>query len=205
MWLRKMFLGVALAVLPAALGAQQASPAARIQAAFGAAARAELPVSLLESKVQEGRAKGVPEARIAAAVEARLDALLRAQRALERGGARAIAAGDLSVAADALQAGVAETAMVDVMTRVPPARRAVATAVLTELVELGISSEVALSRVHAAIAEGGEALINLPLQSSENARGRARGRIRTEVAPPVEVEAGVRGGIGVGRGRDRDD
>ncbi len=203
MWLRKVIFGLALATLPAALDAQQADPAARIDAALGTAARAEIPVSLLESKVQEGRAKGVAEARIAGAVEARLEALLRARGALTRGGARGMTAGDLSVAADAIQAGVSESAMVDVMTRVPAQRRAVATAVLTELVELGVASDVALSRVHAAIAQGGEALVNLPAQASERARGQIRGR--RGVAPPVEVEAGVRGGLGRGRGNNPND
>ena len=190
----RLVLAFALAV-PAAVGAQQTAPAARIDAAFGAASRAQIPVTLLESKVQEGRAKGVPEARIAAAVEARLDALVRAQTALSRANARGIGAADLSVAADALQAGVAEAAMVDVMTRVPAERRTVAAAVLTQLVELGLASDVAAARVHEAIARGGEALVNLPSQASERARelttGRGRGRV--DAGPPIEVEAGIRG------------
>lgn len=184
---------LALLLVPAALGAQQESAATRIQAAFATAAEAGLPVSLLESKVQEGRAKGVPEARIAAAVEARLSALSRAHSALTRAGAQGIVAADLAVAADALQGGVEERSMVDVMTRVPAGRRAVATAVLTELVELGLASEVALARVHAAVAQGGEALVNLPAQVSERARGNARGRVRLDVGPPAEVDAGLRG------------
>lgn len=194
----KALAALGLLLAPAAVSAQQGEAAARIEAAFETATGAGIPVELLQSKVQEGRAKGVSEARIAAAVEARLTALTRAQGALTRGGARGVAAADLAVAADALQAGVAESAMVDVMTRAPQARRAVATAVLTELVELGLASEVALSRVHAAIAQGGEALVNLPGQVSENARANARGRVRVEVGPPAEVDAGVRG-----RGRGR--
>ena len=178
---------------PLGLSGQQGDASARIESAFGAAAQAGIPVSLLESKVQEGRAKGVAEARIAAAVEARLGALVRAQTALTRAGARGLVAADLAVAADALQAGVAEASMVDVMTRVPAPRRAVATAVLTELVELGLASEVALSRVHAAVAQGGEALVNLPGQVSERARANARGRVNLELGPPAEVDAVIRG------------
>lgn len=193
---RYLILALGLAVAPAGLDAQ--APAARIETALSSAASAGIPTSLLESKVQEGRAKGIPEARIAAAVEARLSALVRAQTALSRAGARGIGAAELSVAGDALQAGVTETSMVDVMTRVPAPRRAVAAAVLTELVELGVASDVALARVHAAIAQGGEALVNLPAQASENARGR--GRVRVD-GPPVEVDAGVRGR---GRGRQND-
>lgn len=199
----KLIWALILVLVPVGSTAQQADPATRIQAALGAAARAEIPVSLLESKIDEGRAKGVAEARIAAAVEARLAALVRAQGALERANARAISAGELSIAADALQAGVSETAVVDVMTRAPAPRRAVATAVLTELVALGVASEVALARVHAAIGQGGEALVNLPAQASDRARGHGRGGVRGEVGRPIEVDAGVRGGIDIGGGSDR--
>jgi hypothetical protein len=204
MRIRNLVTGLALALLPVAVGAQQGDPGARIDAAMQAAARAEIPVSLIQSKVSEGRAKGIAEARIASAVEARLEALVRAHSALARGRAQAISAGELSIAADALQAGVHESAMVDVMTGAPAARRAVATAVLTELVELGLASEVALARVQAAIAQGGEALVNLPGQASDRARGHGRGGVRGEVGNPAEVDAGVRGGIDV-RGRGRPD
>lgn len=200
---RNLVLAAGLALLPMTADAQQ-GPETRIDAALGAATRAQIPVSLLESKVQEGRAKGVPEARIASAVEARLDALLRAQNALARGRADAVAAGDLSIAADALQAGVSETAVIDVMTRTPVQRRAVATAVLTELVRLGVASDVALSRVHAAIAAGGEALVNLPAQASDRAGARGGAGVRVSPGPPVQVDAGARGGVNIGRGRPND-
>lgn len=190
---KRLILALVLAVAPAALGAQQAAPAARIDAALDAATRAQIPVSLLESKVQEGHAKGIPEARIAAAVEARLNALVRAQSVLARADARGIGAAELSVAADALQAGVSESSMADVMTRVPNERRTVAAAVLTELVELGLASDVAIARVHEAIARGGEALVNLPSQVPERARARVNGRGRVDAGPPIEVDAGVRG------------
>lgn len=193
----KLILSLVLALVPVGLTAQQAAPHARIETALGAAASAGIPVSLLESKINEGRAKGVAEARIAAAVEARLDALIRAHGALERGRARGVSAGELSLAADALQAGVSEAALVDVMTRAPAQRRAVATAVLTELVELGVASDVALARVHAAIGQGGEALVNLPAQATGRARGHGRGGVRGEIGRPVEVDAGVRGGIDI--------
>ena len=132
---RVLMFALGLAMAPAAVSAQQTTSAARIDAALETAVSAGIPVSLLESKVQEGRAKGVAEARIASAVEARLDALVRAQAALGRAQARGIGAAELSVAADALQAGVNERSMVRVMTEVPAPRRAVAAAVLTELVE----------------------------------------------------------------------
>ncbi|HEX6589411.1 MAG TPA: hypothetical protein VF039_10330 [Longimicrobiales bacterium] len=198
---RTGLLALGFCLLPAALGAQQGDPATRIEATLGAAAEAGIPVALLESKVREGRAKGIPEARIAAAVEARFSALARARTALARAGAEGVVAADLAVAADALQAGVDEASMVDVMTRVPRERRAVATAVLTELVELGLASDVALERVKTAVRQGGEALVNLPSQVSERARANARGRVNVDVGPPAEVEAGARGRIDRPRGR----
>jgi zinc transporter ZupT len=87
------------------------SPEARVQAALGTALDAGIPVSLLERKVAEGKAKGVPMARIAAAVENRLAALTRAREALRRGRVEASTPADLSIAADAVQAGVSETAL----------------------------------------------------------------------------------------------
>lgn len=212
MRLRILMVGLGLALLPLAADAQQGDPATRIDAALQAAASARIPVSLIQSKISEGRAKGVAEARIANAVEARLGALVRAQSALARGNAQGITAADLSVAADALQAGVHESAMVDVMTGAPAERRAVATAVLTELVELGLASEVALARVQAAMAQGAEALVNLPAQASDRARvrggvgaGAGAGASGGVGNPSVGVDAGVRGGVDIGeRGRRPD-
>lgn len=198
MRVRNLIIGMTMALLPVTASAQQGDANARIDAALSAAGSAEIPLSLLESKIEEGRAKGVAEARIASAVEARLEALLRAREALARGEAGIMSAGDLSIAADALQAGVSESAMVDVMTRAPAQRRAVATAVLTELVELGLASDVALARVRGAISQGGEALVNLPAEVS--GRGVGRARVRIDAGPPVEIDAGVRGDIDL-RGR----
>lgn len=192
MHVRRLILAAALAALPAAASAQ-ATPSARIDAALRTAAQAQIPVSLLQSKIDEGRAKNVPEARIAAAVEARLAALQRASQALAAARASAITSGELAIAADAIQAGVGADAVVAVMTTTPVERRAVATAVLTELVELGIASDVALSRIRAAIAQGGEALVNLPAAASQRARGRGR------AGATVDVDAGIRGNDDRGR------
>ncbi|HEU4828374.1 MAG TPA: hypothetical protein VFT04_04190, partial [Gemmatimonadales bacterium] len=77
-----------LAIAPMAAEAQDStstSPStstARVEATLSAAAEAGIPVSLLERKIAEGRAKGVPMARIASAVEARLAALTSARDAL---------------------------------------------------------------------------------------------------------------------------
>ena len=66
---------IALALLlscVAASGAGAQDPARRIEAARRQAAAGGLPVEVLDDKVAEGRAKGVPLDRVAAAVEHRL-------------------------------------------------------------------------------------------------------------------------------------
>src|SRR5688500_5311503 len=69
-----------LALVPAALAAQ--TPEVQITRALERAVQAGVPVELLESKVAEGRAKGVPADRIAAAVQRRLEVLERVQQQL---------------------------------------------------------------------------------------------------------------------------
>lgn len=153
-----------------AQGQAQAGPAqARIDAAIQAAARADIPTSLLVSKVAEGRAKNVPQERIASAVEARLSALVRASSALERAGAEAGTAAELAVSADALEAGVSEAALIRVSRRAPDDRRVVAVAVLADLVRLGQSSESAAARVNAAVTTSA-ALANLNAEVSSQLR-----------------------------------
>ena len=73
-------LWLVLAAFPAAAHAQD--PQQRIDAARRRAESAGIPVALLDSKVAEGRAKGVPMDRIAGAVERRLGALSRAREAM---------------------------------------------------------------------------------------------------------------------------
>ncbi|HZD04019.1 MAG TPA: hypothetical protein VE173_03850 [Longimicrobiales bacterium] len=186
---------VTLMSIPAGLLAQdpgqEQSPAARIQATMETAAEAGIPVSLLESKLEEGRAKGVAEARIAAALNSRLDALIHARETMQRGQLEGITAGDLSVAADALEAGVSESALLGVQTSAPGESRVVATAVLSALVRLGRASEEALTRVRAALEGGPGALADLRAETAGMLRARG-------LVPPVGLEAGV--GVGAGRG-----
>src|SRR5690242_648711 len=107
-----MCLTAALLLAPAALFAQdstsasQPSSQARIDAALSTALQAGVPVSLLQRKIAEGEAKGVPMDRIALAVEHRLEALTEAHDALANAGLASTTEGELSVAADAVQAGV---------------------------------------------------------------------------------------------------
>lgn len=140
--------------------ARARTPEARIEAAMQTAARAEVPVSLVESKVAEGRAKRVPEERIAAAVEARVGALVRASETLRRARVEAASEGELSVAADALEAGVSQNALIRISRNASDDHRVVAVAVLSDLVRLGHASETALTRVSAALSSTG-ALANL--------------------------------------------
>ena|SRR5688572_2550500 len=140
--------------------AQVRTPKARIEAALQAAARAEIPTALLERKVAEGEAKRVPQERVAAAVEARLQGLMRASKVLERAGVEVASESVLAVSADALEAGVSENALVKVSRGAPEERRAVAVATLTGLVQLGHASEVAFARVSAALGSNA-ALANL--------------------------------------------
>lgn len=148
---------------------QAKTPAARIDAAIEAAAAANVPVTLLESKVREGEAKRVPLERIAGAVEARLEALLRASETLKRGGVEVASAGELAVTADALEAGVSDRAIIRVSTSAPGERRIVAVAVLADLVRLGHGSDPAYARVNAALISNA-ALANLHAEVASQLR-----------------------------------
>ncbi len=159
---RTLYLAALLALAPTALAAQDSTAAAtRVTASLEAAAEAGIPVTLLERKVAEGKAKGVSMTRIAAAVEARLVALTRAREAMVNAGLASTTEGELSVAADAVQAGVSGTALATISRSAPDERRAVAIAVLSELVAAGHSSNQALAQVQGALAGGPEALGNL--------------------------------------------
>lgn len=198
---------VAMLVVPASVQAQQGNQAqqgagvggeARVQAALNAAVDAGIPVSLLESKVAEGRAKGVPMERIAVAVETRLEALAKARTAMEQARLESTTAGDLSIAADAIQAGVSETALVEISRRAPQERRAVAVAVLANLVALGHGSEHALGQVRVALNRGPDALLNLQARTASELQ--ARGAAGVEVGKGASVDAGVRIDLGRRRG-----
>jgi hypothetical protein len=195
-----MFFAAALAVAPVALFAQDSTsaaggPDARVHAALETALDAGIPVSLLERKIAEGKAKGVPIDRIAAAVEKRLDALTKASDALSKAGLEHPSEGDLSVAADAVQGGVSATALATISQTAPQDRRAVAIAVLTDLVALGHTPESALEQVQTALARGPEALANLHGEGAAQANAGANAGgvgaqvgagagTRVEVGPP---------------------
>jgi len=139
---------------------QAQTPQVRIDAALSAAAKANVPTELLKSKIAEGEAKHVPPERIATAVEARVTSLVRASETMKHAGLEAGSAGELAVTADALDAGVSESALVKVTREAPAERRTVAIAVLADLVRLGNASDRALARVSSAVTSSA-ALANL--------------------------------------------
>lgn len=206
---------LALAALPAPAHAQD--PQQRIEAARRRAEGAGIPVSLLDGKVAEGRAKGVPMERIAAAVERRLVTLSQAREAMVGAPRTApVTAADLSVGADAIEAGVTPQVLGQLTTAAPAAQRAVAISILTQLVSNGLSSERALERVRAALARGPEALRRLPGEAaSERGRGggpppgrgrgndNAGGRGRGQGGPPASVPGPAERPKGRGRGNGR--
>jgi len=157
--MRRLILTAALLLAPLSWAGAQ-TPAQRIQAARQHASQAGIPVALLDSKVAEGHAKGVPDERIAMAVERRLGSLQRARDAMA--GQPALTPADLNVGADAVEAGVEPGVLGRLARQAAPDRRAVAIAVLTELVREGLASETALQRVTAALARGAEELRRLP-------------------------------------------
>jgi hypothetical protein len=178
----------ALVALPAAADAQD--PQQRIDAARRRAEATGIPVALLDGKVAEGRAKGVPLDRIATAVERRLASLARAREAMAAAPRTApVSAADLSVGADALEAGVDAAVLGRLTVAAPGNQRAAAISILTQLVANGESSERALARVTAALTRGPEALRQLPGEAAAE-RGGGRGN---SAAPP---------GRGTGRGNN---
>lgn len=176
-----------LMALPALLLAQ--TPEERIQAAIAKAAERGIPVSLLETKMAEGSAKGVPMERIAAAIEQREAGLERALAALQRND-ETVPAEDLSVGADALDAGVNEAVLAELAEVAPPDRRAVAIAALTQLVSMGHDTSHALAMVTEALARSADALANLPAQA---AAAGARGAAGPPSAIPAPGEPPGRG------------
>ncbi len=160
---------VTLALTGAVAANAQVQPQERINTALARARQAGIPVALLESKIAEGRAKGVPMERIAAAIERRQASLERASQAM-RG--QTDAAASLAVGADAIESGVSEAVLKAVADNAPRDRRNVAIAALTELVHQGQVPEAALERVRDALKRGPDALTNLPAEGSSN-RGPA--------------------------------
>ena len=185
-----------LTVLVRADAATAQTPQERIDAATAHAREAGIPVALLESKVAEGKAKGIPMDRIAAAVDRREAALEKASQALR--GRSDVSAPDLSVGADAIESGVSAAVLKAIADTAPRDRRVVAIAALTELVREGNVPETALERVKDALKRGPDALANLPAQaaagqghssSQPSTPGSDAGQGRGAQGPPSSVPA----------------
>lgn len=165
-----------LTLLPVALQAQTAEE--RIEAAMARAQQAGIPLSLLETKIGEGTAKGVAMEKIAVAVEKRANALLQAKSVMGRGG-KELSDADLASGADALGAGISEAILQTISETAPQERRAVAITALTALVAAEVVPAEALQKVMEALARGPEALASLP-----GAAAVARG---AQAGPPAGV------------------
>jgi hypothetical protein len=184
-----------IAVMTAGAGVAFAqTPQEQIDAALAKALEAGIPVSLLESKIAEGKAKGIPMDRIAAAVEHRAAGLAKAQAALS--GQTDVGPADLAVGADAIEAGVSEAVLSKLAVTVPRERRVVAIAALEQLVSLGHAPASALERVQEALKRGPEALLNLPAQAaaprgtpSDSAPGPGSAPGAGSAGPPAGVPA----------------
>jgi hypothetical protein len=197
-------LAALLVAAPAAVAAQDStttsgSADARVTATLDHAMSAGIPVALLQRKVDEGKAKGVPMDRIAIAVENRFTALTRARDAMLSAGITHTTEGQLSVTADAVQAGVSQAALVAVGRSAPEERRTVAIAVLTQLVASGQLPDQAVAHVQAAIARGPEALANLGATAGANGAANANANGAAAAAQGA-ANAGVRIELGRPRG-----
>src|SRR5215510_1453006 len=131
---------VVLAIVSVPAVAQ--TPQERIDAAMTRSQQAGIPLSLLESKIAEGRAKGVAMDRIAAAVESRLRNLEQAKVVMARV-ANDVDGAQLSVGADAIGSGISDAVLEKITASAGRDRRAVAVAVLTQLVLHGNAPEAA--------------------------------------------------------------
>jgi hypothetical protein len=188
---------LAIAVLGVAHSAlaQVQPPQDQINKAIARAQQVGIPVALLESKVAEGKAKGISMDRIAAAVTRREAALERASQAIagQRGTATPA---DLSVAADAVESGVSDAVLKAVAETTPRERRAVAIAALTQLVQLGHAPEAALAQVQEALKRGPDALLNLAAEAGRRGAppsgqppSAVGGRRGASAGPPASAPA----------------
>jgi hypothetical protein len=153
----------------APVAAQVQPPQERVNLALARAREVGIPVALLESKIAEGKAKGVSLDRIAVVLERRLAALEHASTLMR--GRPEVQPADLAVAADALESGISAAVLQAVADTAPRERRVVAIAALTQLVELGHAPQAALDRVRDALKRGPEVLANLAAETGGRGRG----------------------------------
>ena len=221
MKIRSLKLALALAITPVTVAAQSATAQnkaaaesnvaaqgsgeaqARINAAIEQALSVGIPVSMLESKVAEGRAKGVSMTRIAAAVEHRLDVLTTAQSAIAARGA-ATSHAELAAAASAIDAGAEIADVQEVRGSAKPEQRPAALSLLAELIAEGNVPAQAVKGVQTAIAAQSAALLRLQGQSAAGLGlgigADARGTAGAEAAKGAGVTLKGLGKVKAGRG-----
>jgi hypothetical protein len=188
--MKRIMMAVALLALPCM--AQGQTPEERLEAAKARVSAAGIPVALLETKIAEGHARGMPLERLALAAERRAAALEQAQAALSQRGEPATEQ-ELDVAADAVSLGVSEAVLSTLSDAAGRERRGAAVAALTQLVAMGEVPPAALDRVTAALARGDDALSQL---SEEAAAARTRrGPPAGMGRPGAEGTAGPPAGI----------
>jgi hypothetical protein len=183
---------------------------ARMRGSIQTAIEAGVPVSMLESKIAEGKAKGIPMDRIAAAVEHRAEVLARVSAALNareqpaqngsgttaseaaharnaaRAADRTAAVAELTAAADAYESGVSLGSIASLSARAGE-KRGVALTVLADLIARGNTApSKALARVQTALSRGDAALANL----GASAAGHANATI-----PTARANAGANGSV----------
>jgi hypothetical protein len=176
-------------VLPAGVVMAQ-TPEERIESAMTRASEAGIPVSLLQLKVDEGKAKGIPMARIAEAVENRAAALVQAQQALS--GVPDVEPADLDVAASAYQSGVATSVLSALAEAARGEQRVAALAALEYLVtELGHTPQEAFDKVSEALKRGPDTLASLPADAAHAGRSNITLPGAAGAMVPTGVPAGV--------------
>lgn len=151
-WTVLIFSALLVALAAAATPSSAQSPDERIRTTLERAAEAGIPTSLLQSKLAEGRAKGISEERIAPALDRRLDGLVRAGEILSE--VPRLREADLDLGADALESGVSEAVLAEIATTAAPHDRSAAIAALGHLVPADIAPEDALERVRNALDRG---------------------------------------------------
>lgn len=185
-----------IAVLPFPAAAQR-SPAERLSAARASAAQAGIPLELIDTRIAEGRAKGISEIRIAEAIEKRGRGLVQARQTMIAAGIVPSAA-DLASGADALEAGVDVEALRAVVQAARVQERPVALAVLGELVRQGMPVQQARDRVRSALQRREDNLGDLPRRTAAE-RAAARGQNGAAAGRPAAQPANPgRGGANQG-------
>jgi hypothetical protein len=215
---KTLIFGLAMVVMPAMVSAQtdagaqgegsaeakgRADAQSRIETSIEHAMTVGIPVSLLESKIAEGKAKGVSMTRIAAAVEHRLEVLTRAQAALSAHG-EAVATAELAAAANAMEAGANKDNVREVRESAAPEQRPAALTLLAELIADGRLPAQAVAGVQTAIDAQSATLLRLQGQggAGSSANAAAKGDAAAQAGKAIGAAAKAAGTLKIGGGKE---